>query len=88
MANKKYVYQYWHRIDRVGPAYKGKVKVGNAISHSFKREGRWETVNLKTGRFSWSCECTYLGRTRTDMPKEEKIRKLEEWLKSKNGERE
>lgn len=77
---KKYKYQYWHIVTKINPDRPDlNIEIGNCVSNKYIRNGLWETFNMKYGKFSWMCEAEYIGRTDTDMPKEQKLEKLKEF---------
>ncbi len=69
-------YDYWTLIEKVGDEYKKKLKIGLLISYSYKRE-HFTTTNMKTGKSSFMCSGTYIGKT----PKEWSSDKKTEYLK-------
>ena len=71
---KKYKYQYWHIILE---SYDDRFPAGSCISNKYKMDYRYyEIFNLSIGKSKIVCEVDYIGRTLTDMPKDEKIKKL------------
>ena len=74
---KKYKYQYWHIILK---SYDDRFPVGDCISNKYKMDYRaYEIFNMTTGKSKIVCEVEYIGRTLTDMPKDEKIAMLKEF---------
>ena len=81
-------YQYWHIILK---SYDDRFPEGDCISNKHKMDYRaYEIFNMSTGKSKIVCEVDYIGRTLTNMPKEEKILKLkemkEQWKYKSNSE--
>lgn len=81
-------YEYWHVITKINPNLtdkeKGELKVGLNINNQYRKEGRWEFMNMKTGESHWKFEVDYIGRLQKGLSKEERLRQIGQLMNEYN----